>query len=155
MNRAAQVILIFLLTGCVDYSVQVDFATDPRILRGSWVGVDENGTVSFDFSATYIDETRYGVYGTAASENGETPVSGTVYGFRTTYLSAQSSVLPVRETFLADIGGATPRQLCVYVDDSGLTYRGFVTPPGSFSVTDGVPSCTETPASSAFTLRKK
>jgi len=112
VNRAARAALILLLTGCDDNSVQIDFATDPDILRGNWLGVDENSTVSFDFSATYIDETRYGVGGTATFEDGEAPVSGTVYGFRTTYLSAQWSVLPVKETFLADIGGAKPRQLC-------------------------------------------
>lgn len=160
VNRAARATLILLLlTGCVDNSVQIDFATDPDILRGNWLGVGENGTVLFDFSSTYVDETHYSVDGTATLENGEVaPVSGTVYGSRTAYLSAQWSVLPVRETFLADIGGATPHQLFVRSDTRGLqepvTCDGFLAPPDSFGVTDDVPSCPETSAS-AFNLRKK
>ena len=136
-TRATVLLLTgWLLTGCGDNSVQVDFATDPGILRGTWLGADEDATVSFDFAATYTDKTHYGVDGTATFENGDVaPVSGTVYGFRTAYLSAQSSVLPVSETFLADIGGATPRQLCVRSSPRGLepvTYSGITAPPGSF-----------------------
>ena len=149
----------WLLTGCGDDSVQVAFATDPGILRGTWLGVGEDATVSFDFAATYADKTHYGVDGTATFENGNiAPVSGTVYGFRTAYLSAQLSVLPVSETFLADIGGATPRQLCVRSSPRStkpVTYGGAMAPPGSFRVIDNVPSCPEDLASSTFSLRRR
>jgi hypothetical protein len=77
----------------------VDFNSDPRILRGAWVGrVATPGetttrSVTLNLVATYVDETTYTITGSATLEGSTYTVGGYAWGGGTAkYVTPQTSV---------------------------------------------------------------
>ncbi len=89
-----------LLNACPGYTPpytpdEVNFATDPLILRGIWLGIPEDASqqaLSLDLQATFVDQERYSVIGTLKFGDGELlSLSGVVEGNETTrYLQTQA-----------------------------------------------------------------
>lgn len=158
---------ILALTGCLSTeSVQVDFKTDPYVLRGNWSGTMKGNSpdMTFQFSATYIDESHYRVDGIVRTtdENSLKSIQGEVYGNKVEYLRAQSTLRPSEELFIANIvatSGEVVQQLCVQSSGTrdsvaGISYFGFLAPPNSFEIIEGLPICREDRATQQITLSK-
>ena len=95
------------LIGCNQPNIieGVNFATDPRILRGVWSGIMEPNsssrvgeTVRMDLQASYVDTLHYTVAGTVKLGN-DSPLrlNGAVYGESVErYVQPQVGPFPVR-----------------------------------------------------------
>ena len=76
-------LLLLVLVACNEPE-RISFTSDPRILRGTWVGIYQEGgtdyqeelggqSVRLELSATYLNELQYEVTGTL-QVNAETPL---------------------------------------------------------------------------------
>lgn len=158
--------ICLLLVAC-PYSTKIDFATNPNILRGEWLGAPEDDmapTSRLILSANYVDETKYDVTGTIQFTNEALlSISGTVYAFGSViYIQPQTSVFNFdKETFVAsviDSNGQIVRQVCMassQFSDNSVTYRGFIYDSDFFNIAEPRIDCPGPKSSEQFfTLRK-
>jgi hypothetical protein len=126
------------LTGCPQFpDEQIDFINDPYILRGQWQGSIEPSlqTVPFELSATYVDKSRYDIIGTTTLGSDVVfTISGTVTGFKRTFIFPQTTVPTPSEYLVAQIAssdGKTAYELCVSSSGTrggelGIIYVGYL-----------------------------
>ena len=128
--------------------VQVNFDSDPRIMRGSWAGTTctaaasttscASGTITLNLTATYVSETKYLTGGTVSLDGGPNlTLSGEYSGALYRYVRAQPQTWPPFNLAQGTIKNADGGHLYDFEFKTyGGDYQGRLFRPGQTSDAD-------------------